>query len=101
MDNEGCVVGIRWFSQMNDWMDCLVLVNQTNRGSAIAAVKSGVQEFWDSDCETYGDCIINELNAADIPYVIEYADPNIYSDEDAWEHHIQAYTAIGIPIIVV
>ena len=98
---EGHVVGIRWFSQMNEWMDCLVLVNADMKGRAIDAVRSGIDEFWSGTCDCYGDCIEWALADACIPYIIEYEDPENYEDDAAWEKHLDTYISIGIPIFLV
>lgn len=96
---EGCIVGIRWFAQMNEWMDCLVLVNASKTDDALEAIRAGVDAFWASDSECYGDCIERSLYDKHISYVIEYEDSNIYLDDEMWESHLDKYAAIGIPII--
>ena len=97
--NEGCIVGIRWFSQMNEWMDCLVLVNASKKNDALEAIRAGVDAFWASCEECYGDCIERSLHDKHISYVIEYEDSDMYLDDEMWESHLDKYASIGIPII--
>ena len=93
-------IGLRWFSQMNEWMDCLVLVPASLAHHAHAAVCEGVDAFWaDNNQEAYGDCIERALRRQAIPYVIEYETPQDYIDDEAWECHLDQYVAVGIPII--
>lgn len=72
------MVAIRWYSVMNPDMDCVCFVLEKDAVDAQDAIKEGVEEYWELDDATYGDCIENALKEADIPYIILY--PEIIED---------------------
>ena len=92
------IIGLRWFSIMNEWMDCFVLVRLQDQEEAIKAIQAGIDEFWDGQCDCYGDCIEWHLADKNIPYVVEYEDQNVYADDEVWERHLNDYRSIGIEI---
>lgn len=92
------IIGLRWFSIMNDFMDCVVFVQAKNREQATKAILYGIEEFWKEDDLCYGDCIEEVLREFKIPYVIDYEDERLYQTDWDWEQHLQQYLSIGIPI---
>ena len=94
------VVGLRWYADMNDWMDCCVYVPREYEGRATKAIKTAINEFWDQNEQCYGDMIENNLCDADIPFMIEYCDYDPETDVpyDWWEEHFDYLRGRGIPI---
>jgi len=92
------VIGLRWFSILNEWMDCVVFVQEKYRAEAKEAISAGIDEFWEENNLCYGDCIDNALSNRGIPFVIEYEDEALYANDEDWECHLKAYAAIGIDI---
>lgn len=96
--NPDRVIGLRWFSIMNPWMDCLVLTQERYREDAAEAIETGIDEFWEESSLCYGDCIELSLAKKNIPFVIEYEDEHVYSSDEKWEEHLEQYATIGIKI---
>lgn len=94
------MVGLRWYSQFNDWMDCCVYVTREYEAAAKKAIIAAVLEFWDQTDQCYGDMIEDNLTDADIPFFIEYCDYDRETDEvcDGWEEHFDYLRGRGIPI---
>lgn len=84
---------IRRFSEMNPWIDFIVLVDATRRYDAEPVVNKALTEYWDGEFETYGDAL--EYHLLNIPHVIIYHDSDDISDayEQMWE---QMLDKIGI-----
>ena len=93
------IVGIRWYSWSNDWMDCVVLVRQEDRSRAIDAITAGINQFWEESDLCYGDCIEAALKEKNIPYSIEYMQQGVYRDDNAWDKHIDDLRSIGIKVL--
>lgn len=94
------MVGLRWYSMLNDWMDCCVYVPREHEVAAREAIKIGIAEFWECNDQCYGDCIEYYLSKINIPYFIEYC---VYDEETdvclpIWEEHFDYLRARGIPI---
>ena len=98
MDNG--VVCLRWFSMMNDWMDCIIFVPEWAQEAATQAIRAGIDFFWDNHCFCYGDCIVDALNERGVPYAIEYIDEHAYTEEQ-WEQHVSSFASIGVPVHIV
>ena len=98
---NNATTGLRWFSQMNPWMDCLVLVKADDVEKAEQAIRKGVEEFWDDECLCYGDCIEAALHEAEVEYIIEYCpeydDDNPFAEEE-WDAQIMEHISNGITI---
>lgn len=87
------MTAIRWFSSMNDFIDCLVFVPEQLKHTAFEAMTKARDDFWEYQFETYGDCVINAMNESGVPYTAlflpwdhETDGPEI--DSDAWERMI-------------
>lgn len=94
------VVGLRWYADMNDWMDCCVYVPREYEGRATKVIKTAINEFWDQNDQCYGDMIEDGLIDADIPFMIEYCEYDDETDEVSpeWEEHFDYLRSRGIPI---
>ena len=68
----GC---IRVQSSMNEWMDCLFLVNEKDKEIAIEVLKKDWDAFWEDDtAECYGEYLEAALKGAGIAFDSYYAD---------------------------
>lgn len=94
------MVGLRWYSTLNDWMDCCVYVSREYEERATKAIKTAINEFWKQTDQCYGDMIEDELIDTDIPFFIEYCDYDRETDEvdPAWEDHFDYLRGRGVPI---
>lgn len=95
---NGNTVGLRWFSMLNEWMDCLILVQSGHQEAAAQAIYEGLERFWNEDCLCYGDCIEDALMERGVPFVINYLDEHAFTQE-SWERYVQSFEAVGIPVI--
>ena len=91
-------IGLRWFSMLNEWMDCLILVQNGQQEAAVQAICDGIERFWDEDCLCYGDCIEEALNERGVQFLINYLDEHAFTQE-SWERYVQSFEAVGIPVI--
>lgn len=96
-----CTIGLRWFSMLNPEMDLVVFVRGSDRQKAGQAIRDGVNRFWDSNDECYGDCIEQELTDAGVPYIAEYEHNKAGGDDALWECRLNRYYDIGIEIYIV
>ena len=81
------MTGIRWYSTLNDWMDCIAFVPDDRVEEAHKVIAKAISDFWeDKSLECYGDCIEYALKAADIMHVSVYEawDATINRDPDWW-----------------
>lgn len=102
MENNVGIVGIRLYSQTNEWMDCLVLVQADREEEAIEALSAGVDAFWEDGHDmTYGECIGESMDERGIPYAIQYFDEEAERYEQYWEGHLSNLQSIGIRIVAV
>lgn len=89
---------IRYFSEMNEWIDCVITVNEEDVERAKELVITAMEEWWDflgDEGLCYGDAIEDALTNAGILYNIRYhaADmDNLDIDseeyEEEWENSI-------------
>lgn len=84
---------IRYKSDMNEWMDCIIFVPAWEAEIAISAIKKSIEEFWEGCYSTFGEAIEDGLSNALLPYVILYMpwdDVNDCPDESymVWEKMI-------------
>ena len=91
------IVGLRWFSDLNEWMDCLILVQSEYQEAAIQAIRDGVERYWDDEFQCYGDSIEEALMERGVPFVINYLDEYAFTQE-SWERYVQSFEAVGIPV---
>ena len=81
---------IRWFSEMNPWIDVVIVVNDEDAKDAYYAVEAARDDYWDEDnlVECYGDCLEYRLEDAGIkPLWTIYHDANRedLEYEEQWE----------------
>ena len=80
---------IRWFSEMNPWLDVVVVVSDDDAQDAYAAVEAACDEFWDEDNQMcYGDLIDLHLEDYGVkPLWMIYHDDGREDDEyeEQWE----------------
>ena len=86
---------LRWFSDTNPWMDCVVTVRDEDADAAREAITEGAtywRDQWENGDgeELYGDCIEDALREAGIKYCILYHDAEDESPayEALWEASI-------------
>lgn len=64
---------IRYFSEMNTWMDCVVFVSTTFASAVARIIKKAMDAWWAGDPDIpYGDAIETALQERHIPYAIAY-----------------------------
>lgn len=80
--------GFRFYSNMNPWIDFVVLVPRTIKDSAYVILRHAIEAYWNDIYECYGDAIEDKLDKREIPYVVIYHDSNNISDE--YEHRWEA-----------
>lgn len=81
------VVGIRYSSFINPWIDFVVFVNKNRMHTVAQKIITGMNSYWDGEWETYMEAVENVL-AGD--YVILSHDSNDESEEyeKLWESMI-------------
>lgn len=87
------MAAIRWFSCMNEFIDCLVFVPENQKHTAFAAMTKARDDFWNYQFETYGDCVVNAMDECGVPYTAlflpwDYESDGPEIDSDAWERMI-------------
>lgn len=100
---------LRWYSEMNPWMDCIITVEEPLAEDAKEAVRKAMDDWYatveededGSDWECYGEVIELALDEANIDHAIWYhrSDIDEYSDEwdqyeEFWESIIPADTEV-------
>lgn len=65
---------IRVFSTMNDWIDCVFIVEEKDIKRAITVLEEAYDDFWEQDTMAYGDMLEDALNKAEIEYEAFYTD---------------------------
>ena len=103
------MVALRWFSDMNPDMDCIVIVSAEDEDIAEEAIRTGVEEFWDSDDLCWGDCVVSALDERKVPHTILYMpgwgsyDLGEFPAEldDAWEAYLGSLEKNGISVKIV
>ena len=78
---------VRHFSITNPWLDFVVLVDPKDKETTESIVQKSMDEYWDSDCDAYGDLVESNLSNAGIEFSIVYHDSSDESDEyeEIWE----------------
>ena len=66
------MTGIRYFSYMNNWIDYIVLVLDSDVERAKETIRKAMDMYWDEEFECYGDAVECMLYANKIPYCIQY-----------------------------
>jgi hypothetical protein len=100
-------VGLRWFSDNNTWMDCLVVVHKDDKCAAADAILDGINAYWEEEGDEglcYGDSIEIRLAERGINYDIYYIDydpEEDWEDEEAWEEFLSSLENNGVEISVV
>lgn len=80
------MIAIHCFSDLNPWMDCIVLVNEYDADRAERLIKMAIDRLWDDATdECYGDLIEHNLADAEIDYAIKYG---ISEDDEAYEKFV-------------
>ena len=85
---------IRKFSDENYWIDYVVIVPKQFEERAVYLINEAYDDFWETDCEAYGDLVEEYLEKAGIPFDVIYHDPDeedLYSEyEESWENFIDS-----------
>lgn len=68
------MVGVRWSSAENPWIDVVAVVNEKDAHAAIASMSRAKDLYWDSVYECYGDAVECELSQNGIPYMLVFHD---------------------------
>ena len=63
-------------SIMNPWIDCVVFVPPAYVQFAKELCELGMNDFWDSEFEAYGDCLEFRLQDEDVPHEIVFGELN-------------------------
>lgn len=97
--------GIRWFSELNPWMDCIVIVQKEDAEKAMFVMKKAIDKIWDEEgpYETYGDIIEKNFfdSGIDIHWSLFYdADQEDDKYSDIWEKLVETIQK-SIPITIV
>lgn len=82
---------IRYCSDLNPWIDFVVIVDPENKEKAEKIIESSMIKFWKEDnYDPYGDIIERELASNEIACEIIYHDSDDVNDEyeEAWEKYI-------------
>lgn len=80
---------IRYFSDLNPWIDFVVFVPANQSGQAVDAIRRGIDDFFSDDNQSpYGQCVEIALNDAGVSYLIDYYDCNDDDAGEAWENYI-------------
>lgn len=93
------ITGVRWYSQENEWMDCVVLAPTEYESAVINAISAGVDAFFeDENQQPYGDCIEYALYQAGIPHLLELLDEEAEAESPYWEEHFNDLRYMGANI---
>lgn len=66
---------IRVQSELNDWMDCIFLVNEEEKEKAMGVLQKAFDSFWeDGDDWCYGDYLETKMVEAGISFDVYYAE---------------------------
>ena len=69
--NQSC---IEVCSDMNEWMDCIFLVDRKDQVRAVKVLSEAFDEYWESNtAECYGDWLESKMKRAGIGYEVFYA----------------------------
>lgn len=98
--NSAGMVGIRWFSILNEFMDCLICVSLPDVEPAQEAMREGLDHFWNDDgYECYGDAIEMALREHNITYLAFYQEwDDVYDRPVEWWDWERWLDTIGLPI---
>lgn len=85
-------IAIRYKSQLNPWMDCVIFVSEQDQLAAIKAIRRAVDEFFSEGDTAYADCICSCLNSCGIRYKIIVCDYDAETDTptDLWCEWVNA-----------
>ena len=91
------MTAIRWYSDMNEWMDCVVFVPNNQAEIAKTLIEQAIDLYWEDEYECYGDAIEDLLSENNITYCIQFIEWD--HDEDCmvewfnWEKWIDDLSA--------
>lgn len=84
------LVGIRYFSDINPWIDFVVFVKQEAVGITASEIAEAMDEFWLStdNSECYGDIVERKISSN---YLIIFHDDEdeSWEYEEAWENMVR------------
>ena len=69
---SGRFINIRVNSALNEWMDCIFIVESEDADRAVEVLNEAADEFWDTNCACYGDFLEESLQKAGIEYDAYY-----------------------------
>ena len=83
-------VGIRYFSEMNPWIDFVVFVAEKSKDIVKDCIMRTMDAFWDNDYECYGNLLLYNLSKSGLKcddyYILHY-------DEDLFENLVRLIPA--------
>ena len=94
------VVGIRYFSSTNTWIDFVVFVHHSSVRKTAVEIMAAMNTFWEGSIyETYGDALEHTISS---PYLILYHDSEDISKEyeEKWERFIDRGYIIEVSAIL-
>ena len=81
---------LRYFSIDNDWMDCVITVNEEDVERAKEVIMTAMNEWWDflgDEGYCYGDAIEEALTDSEILYNIRYHACDTDNLDVDWEEY--------------
>lgn len=63
---------IRVCSELNDWIDCIFIVDKMDAGKAVGILKQAFDDFWNQSDDCYGDWLEGHLEESGIQYEAFY-----------------------------
>lgn len=80
--HEPKIKAIRYYSEMNPWMDFCVVCKEEDSETVRKAIIQGMDYFWDGQYVPFGDCVEQSIEDAKVEYSIIYADLDYDNDTD-------------------
>lgn len=80
--HESKIKAIRYFSEMNPWIDFCVVCKEKDSEAVQKAITQGMDDFWDGEYVPFGDCVEQSIENAELSYLIIYADLDYDNDTD-------------------
>lgn len=65
---------IEVYSEMNEWIECIFLVDKADEESAVRILEKAFDEFWEQEDVCYGDWLKEKMEEAGIEFEIFYAE---------------------------
>lgn len=91
---------VQVFSYLSPWIDCVVFVPAERIDDCVEACYQGLSDYWKYQFETYGDCLANQLEEYDVPYLIVFGELNWDQSNttEAWDEAVSQLTRQNVLI---